>query len=263
MLRQRLITSLPPAIYVRLKYWDYRATHKARFKELQAMRTGTIKDEYSYKPFDDTKSIFVHIPKCAGVAVNRALFGNLAGGHATLNEYLTVFEPRHMESYFKFTIVRNPWDRLVSAFFFLKSGGFGQEDRTGFVKEFGNRIDFRRFVKSWVNKTNIWRWHHFRPQYHYMLEAHGKIHLDFVAFLENIDADFSYIAKHIGIDCALAESNKSQHISYMHYYDDETRNIVANAYAEDIKMLGYNFDSSSLDAQLLDRKNGKVYSLYP
>lgn len=260
-MKQSVLELLPSGVYLRLKHWDYRRKHQPRFEELQKMRIAATEEGYSYKPFDDTRSIFVHIPKCAGVAINRTIFGNLAGGHTTLDEYLNIFEPERIASYFKFTVVRNPWDRVVSAYFFLKSGGIGQEDHTGFRKEFGDSPGFNDFVRNWVNKTNIWRWHQFRPQYHYMLEKRGKVHLDFVAFLENIDSDFAHIVDRIGLGCTLSKSNKSDHSSYMDYYDEESRNIVADAYAEDIRMLGYTFDNSSLGQQLRDRDNGKIYAL--
>lgn len=260
-MKQSMLELLPPALYLRLKHWDYRRKHRRRYEEMQNMRIATTADGYSYKPFDDTRSIFVHIPKCAGVAISEAIFGNLAGGHTTLDEYLNIFEPEHVASYFKFTVVRNPWDRAVSAYFFLQNGGFGNASDIEFKKEFGDTRNFRDFVKHWVNKANIWRWHHFRPQYHYMLEKRGKVRLDFVAFLENIDSDFTYIVKRLGLDSSLAKSNKSNHSSYMDYYDEESRDIVAEAYAEDIKMLGYTFDNSSLAEQLRVRDLGKVYSL--
>lgn len=221
----------------------------------------TTKQGYSYKPFDDKKSIFVHIPKCAGVSVSKTIFGNLAGGHTTLDEYLNIFEPECIVTYFKFTIVRNPWDRLVSAYFFLKNGGFGKKDQAWFRKELGDFLDFEDFVKNWVNRTNIWKWHHFRPQYHYMLDKNEKVHLDFVAFLENIDADFVYIANRIGLDCTLPESNKSKHSSYINYYSEQMKNIVSEVYAQDIKMLGYEFDNSSLNKQIASRGARKIYSL--
>ncbi|TAM61125.1 MAG: hypothetical protein EPN49_07730 [Rhodanobacter sp.] len=262
-MKQQLLEIMPQRAYLMLKYWDYRVTHGARFKELQRERVNTTEDGYSYKPFDDKKAIFVHIPKCAGIAINEAIFGNRAGGHTTLEEYLNIFEPRCIRNYFKFTVVRNPWDRLVSAYFFLKNGGIGEKDRAGFVREFGDGLDFRSFVKSWVNRSNIWKWHHFRPQYHYMLDKREKVQLDFVAFLENIDNDFSYITDQIGFVRTLTKSNKSKHFSYVDYYDEETMAIVAETYAEDIQMLGYNFDNSSLEAQLASRNRGKVYSLRP
>ena len=260
-MKQILQNALPKSLYLSLKRWDYKKKYKDAFERSQNVRTTDTENGYSYKPFDDKKAIFVHIPKCAGVSVNRALFGNLAGGHTTLEEYLHIFEPNFVNSYFKFTIVRNPWDRAVSAYFFLKKGGFNEKDRNWFDKELGSFLSFDDFVKSWLNKENIWKLDHFRPQYHYMVDKREKVPLDFVGFLENLDADFSYIAKKIGIRAFLPCSNKSEHINYQDYYNDETKRIVGEVYSEDIKMLGYNFDNTSLQEQLASRNTRKKFTL--
>lgn len=261
MMKQRLLEILPPRIYLELKRWDYKRTRSEQFMDQQARRRMVTEDGYSYKPFDDTGSIFVHIPKCAGVSMCRTLFGGLAGGHTTLEEYLTIFEPRHIRNYFKFTVVRNPWDRVVSSYFFLKSGGFNEKDRLWSAKELSDFSSFDCFVRKWLNRTNIWKWAHFNPQYFYMLDKREKVHLDFVGFFENIDDDFSHINQRLGLNRTLTRMNKGEHRSYMDYYDTDTRKIVADVYAEDISMLGYTFDNSSLGDQLRSRDSGKIYSL--
>ncbi len=257
-----LLDLLPLQMYLQLRRWDYKRTRGCRFAEQQRMRSVTTDEGYSYKPFDDKRSIFVHIPKCAGVSVAKALFGNLAGGHTTLDEYLDIFEPRCIMDYFKFTIVRNPWDRLVSAYFYLRDGGFGSTDRNFFERELSEFRGFDAFVHGWVNRSNIWRWYHFRPQYHFMLDRRERVALDFVAFFENLNDDFRYIANRMGLDCRLPKSNESTHSLYADHYDKQTRNIVADVYADDIRMLGYSFDNSSIEHQLEDRRSGKVYALH-
>ncbi len=242
---------LPKTAYLALKRWNYKKSHKYRFKRLQELRTIVDEEGYSYKPFDDRRAIFVHIPKCAGVSINQTIFGGLAGGHTTFEEYLSIFEPRCVNSYFKFTIVRNPWDRLVSAYFFLKKGGLSQEDRDWFNEELNSFADFDDFVKKWVNKQNIWKWHHFRPQYHYMLDKKGRIPLDFIGYFENLDQDFKYITNKIGISCDLPMNNKSKHKNYQNYYSEETKEIIRKVYSKDIRMLGYDFDSSPIRSKIV------------
>ena len=261
-MKQRLLEILPPRIYLELKRWDFERTRPEMFLDQQARRRMVTEDGYSYKPFDDTRSIFVHIPKCAGVSMCKTLFGGLAGGHTTLEEYLTIFEPRHVQNYFKFTIVRNPWDRVVSSYFFLKGGGFNAKDREWSEKELASFSSFDCFVRNWLNRTNMWKWAHFNPQYFYMLDKREKVHMDFVGFFENIESDFSHISQRLGLNRSLTRMNKGEHRSYMDYYDTDTRRIVADVYAEDINMLGYTFDNSSLRDQLLSRDSGKVYSMH-
>ena len=75
------------------------------FNNLQNRRTIVTNDGYSYIPFDRHMCIFVHIPKTAGVSICRALFGNLAGGHASVSMYQIVFSKEEFDRYFKFTFV--------------------------------------------------------------------------------------------------------------------------------------------------------------
>lgn len=261
-MKEQILNALPLRAYLALKRLDYRLTCKADFDHFEKKRTTAAEYEHSYKPFDDTKSIFIHIPKCGGVAINKIIYGRRrGGGHTTLEQYTNFFQPSCILNYFKFTIVRNPWDRLVSAYFFLKNGGLGETDQTWFNNELGQFSSFDGFVKGWLNRENIWKWHHFRPQYHYMLDKRERVHVEFVAFLENFDDDFSYIANRIGIQRTLVRSNASEHLPYTGYYNDETRSIVAEVYAEDIGMLEYVFDNSTLAQQVAKRDRGKIYGL--
>ena len=246
-------SSLPPKIHLGLLRFSYRLTHPRRYNVLQEKRRIVTTDTYSYKPFDDSRSIFVHIPKCAGISVARSLYGNLAGGHATLADYFRVFKPAEILSYFKFTIVRNPWDRLVSAYHFLRAGGFVPADKHWFDGELAGYSGFEEFVVDWLNKENIWKWPHFRPQYHYLTDSAGMIKLDFHCLFENLEEDFQFVAQKIGKNCSLSKANQGDRQDYKAYYSDRTRELVSTVYEKDIALLGYSFDNSSVESQLAGR----------
>lgn len=251
-----LMPRLPRRLYLELKWRDFKSSNPRMYENLQRKRRIVTSTSYSLKPFDDTKSIFIHIPKCAGVSVNRTLYGNLAGGHRTFEQYLGAFEPRNVLDYFKFTIVRNPWDRLVSAFHFLREGGFSEKDRALAESEFSAYSDFDAFVREWLSPENLWKFPHFTPQHHFILERQRKIKLDYIGLFENLEADFSDIARRIGIDGKLEGSNRSSHRNYRDYYTEETKAFVAGVYAEDIALFGYEFNNASLPAQLAARERG-------
>ena len=68
------------------------------------------------------KFIFIHIPKCAGCSLKEHLVKNsdnklINSGHESLDVLLKNFSLK-TEDYYKFTFVRNPWDRIVSLYFF-------------------------------------------------------------------------------------------------------------------------------------------------
>ncbi|GAB3678634.1 sulfotransferase family 2 domain-containing protein [Salinisphaera aquimarina] len=233
--------SIGKRIHLEVLWWQFRLSQPKTHKRLQKRRRPAVNSDYSYHPFDERRALFIHIPKCAGVSLSRALFGNLAGGHKPLTHYCRVFEPRLLLAYFKFTIVRNPWDRLVSAYFFLKKGGMDAADRDWASRHLADFADFEDFVRRWVNPHNIWQGEHFYPQSYFVDSGRYPVELDFVGRFETLDRDFAHIAERIDIDVTLAKHNQSGHRHYADYYSPTTRDIVAAVYAEDIRRFGYAF----------------------
>lgn len=235
-------------------------TQRKAFKKMQRRRRKVSSDGYSYQGFDQTRSIFIHIPKAAGVSVAKSLYGNLGGGHVPLADFRYVFSGKDFHSYFKFTFVRNPWDRLFSAYTFLQNGGFNEGDRQWAKQHLDGLDDFDDFVKRWVRPENIRKGMHFIPQLDYLLlPGKASLPLDFVGFFENIDDDFKLVSKALAMDVSLPHLNKGKHEGeprYLSAYSEESRDIVAQVYQQDIEALGYSFDNSRLPEQLARRATG-------
>jgi hypothetical protein len=127
-------------------------------------------------------------------------------------------------SYFKFTFERNPWDRQVSAYHF-------RYRRTDNPPAFSSYLHRKR--RAWINNYEIY-------------SIDGDPCVDFVGKFESLDADFRKALKEIGVACerelprAKGNYRRSQK-HYRDYYDDETRAIVNDWYAPEIRLLAYEF----------------------
>jgi hypothetical protein len=238
-----LISFLPTKLYLLLRRVSFKINRKDSFNNLQNIRKVETHHGYSYKPFDEKMAIFVHIPKCAGISINKALFGNLAGGHTTLDDYICIFRPEEFSNYFKFTFVRNPWDRLVSAYTFLKKGGLNKYDYNFYQEELSKYEDFNDFVRRWLTPENIKKYHHFKPQLHYIVDRYNKVTVDYIGYFENLNEDFHYISNRMNVEFNLKKENSVNRASYQEYYEPDTRRIVAEVYKNDIQALNYTFDS--------------------
>lgn len=251
---KRILNVLPTRVYLGLKWNCGKRLDRDTFNRLQLLRHTVTDGTLSLMEFDRRKAIFVHIPKCAGIAVKKALFDDLSGGHTKLSTYCLAFEPERFLTYFKFTFVRNPWDRLVSAYHFLKAGGYGEADKRWFDGELGTYKDFDDFVCNWLRRENMHKHIHFCPQVDFLEDGnHRGVHVDYVGFYENIEDDFKYIAKRMGVDAELHKRNTSSHESFQDYYREKTREIVRRLYQRDIERLGYDFENSNLATQVAKR----------
>jgi len=228
--------------------------------ELMQLKRQTMSEEYSFKPFDESKTIFVHIPKAAGVSICKSLYGSLAGGHTPISRYQYVFSKKDFCSYFKFTFVRNPWDRLFSAYTFLRKGGFNDKDKKWAADNLSPFANFEEFVMEWLNAENVREYLHFIPQTDMLfLPGTSVMSIDFVGFFENIEDDFHYIATKMNKAVELPYFNKTEREeSYLYQYNDAMIEVVGDVYRADIETLGYVFDNSTLANQVAMRSQGPL-----
>jgi len=207
--------------------------------------------------------LFVHIPKSAGNAIQTVLapfaddeivrvrrdhelyehmyVSNGALGthkHSTLAEYRRALDPDLYRALFKFTCVRNPWDRMVSHFFFKQA----KRGRRGF-----DATRFRRFIAKRRPAT-----HYLSPDSRWWTLAPAPLgrgggafrELDFHLRFERLNQDFRTLCNRLGIPFApLPVRNRSAHAHYSRYYDAATRRAVWNRFRDEIEYFGFRFES--------------------
>jgi hypothetical protein len=196
------------------------------------------------------RCIFVHVPKTGGKSV-LAAFGLPEFGRDYTRRLPHIGRPfgHHpvavyrdgTAGYFSFAFVRNPWDRLVSAFFYLHAGGANAEDadfRDRHLSRFAGRFD--RFLDGLPDLIDH---QHFRPQTHWLRAPDGRIDLDFIGRFERFADDLTAVAERLDLGMAtVAHRNRSSHEGYRAYYDSRGIDLVASLYAADIETFGYQFD---------------------
>ena len=208
------------------------------------------------------KYIFVHAPKTAGTSMalaleERAMKDDIMLGdtpkavkrrrrlkdtqsrgrlwkHATLADIDGLITPQDLEGLFAFTLVRNPWDRMVSYYHWLQVQTFNHP-----AVSLAKQVTFHEFSQSGVIASSMKS----SPARHYMTNAQGVEHCNAYIRIEHFAQDAAPLVDHLGFDLDLGHANRSERqADYHSYYDAKTRQAVAAACAEDIERFGYAFD---------------------
>ena len=116
----------------RRRYFDAREVARARIERLDFGRNRAL------------GLLFVHVPKCGGSSVEAQL--GIDHGHRSA-VYFRAADPALFARAWKFSIVRNPYDRLVSAFHYLKNHTRSERDRAWAAEALGEAADFAGFVR--------------------------------------------------------------------------------------------------------------------
>jgi len=132
--------------------------------------------------------------------------------------------------YFKFTVVRNPFDKVVSAFFHFEKSINSQNNQT--------REDIILRFREWVRNGRAKN-----DSSAYLVD--GKVALDYFIRYENLKVDIEYVCNKIGVEFDLKSlpTLKSEHrdrsISLKDMYDEETESIVNKLYEFEIEYFKY------------------------
>ena len=149
--------------------------------------------------------------------------GETARKHARLCSY----DEKYVKEYKLYGVIRNPWDRVVSWFNYRNKRA-----------EENNELGIYTLEEYLDNLSPV-----HRLLYSEFFDVDYETKYDFKTIrFENLNSDFEKFCADVNLpNLKLEHVNASTHKHYTEYYDDKTRKIVAEIYAEDIEKYGYKF----------------------
>ena len=206
--------------------------------------------------------IFVHIPKTGGTSMALALEARamkddmmlgdtpkarnrrrrLANAktrgrlwkHSTLADIDGLLSPEDIAAHLCFTLVRNPWDRVVSYYHWLRLQNFDHP-----AVALAKTLDFAEFVSHPQTAASLKA----TPAAHYLTDAAGMDHAGLYIRLEHLAQDIAPLEAHLGFSLQVPQVNRSDRgADWRRYYTDQTAEKVGAACAADIARFDYRFE---------------------
>ncbi|PKP73744.1 MAG: Type II secretory pathway, pullulanase PulA [Alphaproteobacteria bacterium HGW-Alphaproteobacteria-6] len=207
--------------------------------------------------------IFIHAPKTGGTALTLALEARatkddvivadtpkgrarrqrLAGietagrlwKHSTLADIRGLATDVEIAGFFTFTLVRNPWDRMVSYYHWLRTQGFAHP---AVALARGN--DFSSFLNAPETRAAFAT----HPYPSYVTTAEGHERCDLYLRLEHLAEDKGPLEAHLGFRLTPpARANATDRArDWRGYFSDRDAAVLAETCAADIARFGYRFD---------------------
>ena len=176
------------------------------------------------------KIIFIHPPRCSGTSIEQSMLNKLV---PDLEKHLNAKQIKNIvkdewDSYFKFSIIRNPWDRIISMYcsrYYALQG----------VGKYAGRS-----LKYFLNNFTLPKWEHGLQCSDYI-----NLPIDFIIRFENRQQDIEKLNSkfNLFIDSNIvARKVKGRNADYKIYYDDETIEIVNKKFNKDINQFNYKYD---------------------
>ena len=150
--------------------------------------------------------------------------------HMTARQLRDLVGRQVWNSYFKFAVERNPWDRQVSNY-------FQRQSKTGAVKR-----DFERYVSSPVYR----RLHHVRLNNWGIYSIDDQIAVDQILHYETLLADYRKVLAILGLEAGVdlplhRGHHRPRDAEYRRFYTDRTIDLVGRWYHKEIDAFGYRF----------------------
>jgi len=142
-----------------------------------------------------------------------------------------------------FTLVRNPWARMVSRCFYTYTELEPSEEekqRLGIMRKF-HSLEFDPWIRERYAKYKKQGSRH--NQVDKLIDSNGDLLVDHVGRLEDVQTTMDWVTGAVGADrVEVPHVNATKKNPYTSYYTDETREMVAQMFRPDIERFSYSFE---------------------
>ena len=182
------------------------------------------------------KLIFVHIARTGGTSIETELTGHDWWLISPETKHLSARQIRdragedRWNRYFKFSVVRNPWDRVVSMF----ATGWWMGDH----RQRDARAEFAYFIANLAPHPN-------EPYASLQYSEIINEKLDMIVRYEALQDGFDRVCEAIDRPTTMLGRQEARpRLHYSVYYDDTTRRQVGELFRRDIEDYAYAFDDA-------------------
>lgn len=172
---------------------------------------------------------FIHIPKCAGSSIYQIIDLNNAisyCGHTRIVDIPTI------------AITRHPYDRIISAYFYLIEGGGQVEPDLSYCENLKKYSSFKDFVMH-IEEDNLFEIIHLRSMSYFLCNDEGELIVTKVFKIEEINKIDNFLVSEGLQKLSEVHTNISNHSHYTDYLDKEIIKEINKLYEKDFKLFNY------------------------
>jgi hypothetical protein len=183
--------------------------------------------------------LFIHVPKVAGTSISHALYGKSIGHQKA--SFIYKVDPELRSSKVSISILRDPLQRVYSAYQFIRMGGTKDVVVDEVLSlEASRKYNFSDFVKNWLepNFDSIENFDYvFWPQYWFVCDSNGSVIVDHVYFINNISLLENFLLENDYISNKLERKNSSGDFDDRVDFERETVEIIERLYEKDYNLM--------------------------
>lgn len=138
-----------------------------------------------------------------------------------------------------FPVVRNPYKRLASGFYYLSKYTKKAYDKHWARKHIAEYKDLNDFVTNGLHRKSILNWIHFKPQASFVCSKNGNIGVDYILRFEKLSLDWLKFAELTGLPKELSVKNATGSGEAVSELSEKSKIKVYSLYHKDFELFGY------------------------